>query len=529
MTFYDLFGTATSRPGSSPRGAVDPDEETVVASENRNSMERELREICLKWVFPLTGDKRKAIQGHFNMLGMMMKAYPDLVVIDNKAREHVEKKTMKTTEQHRPFEFFPDLRSRSHRSLVCIHRIRTSTSLAELKEAWGVLDELKKQKAYVRTHAFGEKDREISHIGFIPGVNMMNISKEVVEDEILGMIKRTNAEVPNFEIVQVGVDMGKGSKLSERTRAYEIQCPQRNASSLAKMLQSGAFIDHPVYVPYRMKQSNPEVFKQAIKRQIKILAEQWVIKLQGFTPDMIAFTRDKVLESWAVGIVPTKNTALGEWKILVDKNSFKHTVAWLREHWVEIMELIPPEVVESSPFLDPNVASKIGTPMDTASEEGTVDTYGTILSSLYYGNESDLDVQSEASESEEIIPASGPVRLPSYAQVARGTPSTVSQISGWTDRRQEEFHQLHEQNSDLHDKFNQVSEELSELKALIRQLLSKEPSGCREQSPAKKQAIFESPDRSERRKQREVVDAMETEFGSTNNDPKAGNLQRMQE
>ena len=92
------------------------------------------------------------------------------------------------------------------------------------------------------------------------------------------------------------------------------------------------FKEKPVYVPYRMKQTNPETFKQAIKRQIKILSEQWVIKIQGFTTDMIAFTRDKILESWAVGIVPTKKTTAGEWKILVDRKDYRNTMAWLREY-----------------------------------------------------------------------------------------------------------------------------------------------------------------------------------------------------
>lgn len=166
MSLYSLFSSAGSQTRHEPMGEREDEEATVIASENRSSNGREQREICLKWVFPLTGDKRKALQSHHNMLGMMLRAYPDLVIIDNKSREHVDKKTMKSTEQNRPFEFYSDLRSRRNKSLVCIHRVRTQHSLAELKDAWGVIEELKKQKAYVRTHAFGEKDREISHLGF---------------------------------------------------------------------------------------------------------------------------------------------------------------------------------------------------------------------------------------------------------------------------------------------------------------------------------------------------------------------------
>lgn len=340
MALYSLFGQTSTRPRAQDTDGIEEDEATVVASENRSSNEKEMREFCVKWVYPLTGDKRKAMQSHYNILGMMMKAYPEITVIDNRNREHMDKKTMKTTERSRPFEFYSDVRSKKKKTLVCIHKIRTRYSLAELKDAWGVIEELKKQKAYVRTHAFNEKEREISHIGFIPGVSMVNIPKEVIKDEIMSMLKTTQAEIPNFEIVQVRVDMGKGSKMAERTRAYEIQCPQKQASRLAKMLQAGVFQEKPVYIPYRMKQTNPTVFKNAIKKQIQTLADQWVIKVQGFTPEMMAFARDKILESWAEAVVPTKNDELGEWKILVHRQKHGSTMEWLKEYWAEIIESI---------------------------------------------------------------------------------------------------------------------------------------------------------------------------------------------
>jgi hypothetical protein len=247
-----------------------------------------------------------------------------------------------------------------------------------LKDAWGVYEELRKQKAYVRTHVFGEKDREISHIGFIPGVSMLNVPREIVKAEILSMLRMHHEEIPRFEVVQVGVDMGKGSKTSERTRAYEIQCLQRDASRLAKMMQSGVFREKPIYVPYHMKRSNPSIFKRAIKRQIKTLADQWVIKVQGLTDDMVDTIRDKILESWAQSIVPTKNTNRGEWKILVEREHHTSTLEWLKEHWVDIIELIPVDIQEMSPFDSPKVTTRMHQNTELGSEEGTVDTYGTV-------------------------------------------------------------------------------------------------------------------------------------------------------
>ena len=93
MTSYSIFGSRNSAPPAQRSNTIDDDEQTVMASENRTSTDREMQEICLKWVFPATGDKKKALQSHYSMLGMIMKAYPDLVIIDNKAREHTERKS----------------------------------------------------------------------------------------------------------------------------------------------------------------------------------------------------------------------------------------------------------------------------------------------------------------------------------------------------------------------------------------------------------------------------------------------------
>ena len=189
--------------------------------------------------------------------------------------------------------------------------------------------------ANISYHAFGEKDREISHIGFIPGVHMVHIPKCYVKNKIMTMLKQDNGDVPNFEIVQVRVDMGNGCKASERTRAYEIQCVQKDASGLAKRLQSGQFKTNPVYVPYRIKKSDPNTFKRAISRQNKILSEQWVIKAQGFTPEMIAKIHDNI-SPHVEAAIPTANTEKGEWKFLVTRAKYTQSIKWLRENWEEI-------------------------------------------------------------------------------------------------------------------------------------------------------------------------------------------------
>lgn len=511
---------------------MDDDADTVVASENRSANDREMKEICLKWVFPMTSDKKKILHGHCAILAMMMKAHPELVIIDNKAREHVDKKTMKATERSRPFEFYADLRNKNNKTMVCIHRVRTQKPLTELKGSWGVIDELQKHRAYVRMHAFNEKEREISHLGFLPGINMANTGRDIVKEEIMSMLKKDNQEIPKFEIVQVGVDMGKGSKLAERTRAYEIQCVHSDASRLSKMLQSGHFQTHPVYVPYRLKKADPKTFKGAIKRQIQVLADQWVIKLQGFNTEMIQHVRDKILESPVEAIVPVPKTTKGEWKLLINRHQYKRAMQWIRNHWEEIMQQIPQDMIAASSFDEQKIKTKDSTRYEPDSEEGTVDTYGTILSSLYEGsNDIDNDNEEDSAASESESPTEEGLRNHpvTYAQVMKGQTSSVSQVSGWTDPKHDDFIQLQEKNNKLEDQLNKVTAELGELKNLLQQLIVQTKQPEEQGPPTKKQATFATPKQSEKRSQRLHSVNNESEGEPPDNGSDPGKVQDMEE
>lgn len=507
MKLYSIFGNAGNEDQDNGRETNENDDATVIASENRSGNGRELREICLKWAFPMSGDKKKIMKSHHEILAKMLQANPGLIIIDNKGQEHTEKRTMAPSDRNRPFDFYHEKHGRTNqRTLACIHRLRTDKSLTELKESWGVLEELDKSKAYVRGHAFGEKEREISHIGFLPGVNMMNTNNGVVKSEIIQMLRVDNAEIPKFEIVQVRVDMGKGSKSSERTRAYEIQCLTKDAPRLSKLLQTGQFRVKPVYVPYRMKNSKPEVFKSAIKRQIKVLADQWVIKIQGFTPEMVHYLKQHVTDYKIEAVVPTYNTSKGEWKMLVHRNDHRKAVQTLKSKWNELIAEIPTTIKNDSPYDDPKIVSRNAATYASSSEEGTVDTYGTILSSLYYGSEKEIDASSEVTDGDQSNADDKEDRPVSYAKVLKGVNSSVSQVTGWTEQRQDEFAKLKEQHTNLEEKFNTVTAELSELKQMMQQLLVQSSQSGTIEPPPKKQATFNTPKRQEKRTSRIATD-----------------------
>ena len=203
-------------------------------------------------------------------------------------------------------------------------------------------------------------------------------------------------------------------------------------------------------------------------------------------------------------------------------------MAWLQNHWEEILGRIPPEVLASNPHEEPKIATKNAATFEPGSEEGTVDTYGTILSSLYGGGEDVDEVQSDVSDEEESNEA--PVRnYPvTYAQVMKGPNSAVSQVTGWTEQRTEEIVKLQEKNTKLEDQLNTVTAELGELKNMLQQLLQLNKQQQEHDPPTKKKATFGTPTRKDRRSRTEEEDTeMRTE--PAKNGSETGQDQNMEE
>jgi hypothetical protein len=56
----------------------------VITGENPNSNGQKISEICLRWEFPTTMDKKTLVKSHLDILKAMKSAFPNLTVIDNK-------------------------------------------------------------------------------------------------------------------------------------------------------------------------------------------------------------------------------------------------------------------------------------------------------------------------------------------------------------------------------------------------------------------------------------------------------------
>lgn len=83
MVKLSPFATSSLRSSQESSEGVDNDEDTAVMEPNCNKNERRMKELCLKWVFPLKADGRQSLRSHWPMNAIMFDAFPDITVIGN--------------------------------------------------------------------------------------------------------------------------------------------------------------------------------------------------------------------------------------------------------------------------------------------------------------------------------------------------------------------------------------------------------------------------------------------------------------
>jgi len=227
--------------------------------------------LCIKWVFPLKHDGRQVLRSHWTMLSLMYDAFPDIVVIRKGSHNNTtnceefetknECKPKKQARKGQHFRLHNDVKHSKRQTTTIIHRISTTRSLKELKTADGVIKKLQDEKAYVRLHSFSETAVDIAHLGFINGVNPYHTPAEHVRKELSDMLQHDNQEIPNFEIVKVRVSTKNARSWKDRVEAYEVQCMQQNASTLAKKFREGQFEQEQVVIPYYYRKATQRCFK----------------------------------------------------------------------------------------------------------------------------------------------------------------------------------------------------------------------------------------------------------------------------
>ena len=580
MVKLSPFATRSLAPNPESPPNENDDDVTVEMAANRAEKAREMKEFCVKWVFPLKHDGRQVLRQHWNMIGMMFDAFPDIVVIGNGSNNNItnceefetknECKPSKQAGKGQHFRLHNDVRNPKKQTTTIIHRFRTTRSLKELKSAEGVIRKLQEERAYVRLHAFAEIDVHVAHLGFVHSVNPYHTPAEHVKQGLLGMLHQDQTEVPNFEIVKVRVMTENAKSWKDRVEAYEVQCVQQHASTLAQMLRLGSFKKEPIVIPYYYRKSQPKMFQGALNRQRRVLLTQYVIKMDGISSEMAPIISEAITIPTVTGMVPSPKTHLGEWRLLVDQSAFQDAIKWLHQHWNEIIDSIPEDLVDGSPFNhEPRITSRLGKTREDPyssdqSADGTIDSYGTLLSALF---EQDADASIASDDGNSKKQSKSPTAPVSYAKVASQGSSSVSVTSAVTTPTldvefRNELSILRRENEDLKkrqaDEARQIRSEHEKQMEKLRQDNFLQLASLREDNanlqqdvmlirdmlfqmqghpqrasdvPSKRQAVFDTPTkRKDTRHGRHVLEDDNTKLrGSAPSSPIPGETQAMEE
>ena len=535
MVKLSPFAAHLSRPTAENVQEDSSDDETVRMATNRVKKDREMKELCIKWVFPLKHDGRQVLRNHWNMLSLMYDAFPDIIVIGNGSHNNItnceefdtknECKPKKQAGKGQHFRLHNDVKNSKRQTTTIIHRIRTTRSLKELKSADGVIKKLQDEKAYIRLHSFSETAVDIAHLGFIHSVNPYHTPADHVKQELLEMLKQDNEEIPNFEIVKVRVSTENARSWKDRVDAYEVQCVQQNASTLAKKFREGQFEQEPVVIPYYYRKSHPKMFLGALNRQRKVIMTQYVIKIDSVTPEMAPFLSNAIDLETIHGMVPSLKKDMGEWRLLVDKSNFDTAMKWLFQNWNTIVESIPQTLLDTSPFpSEPKIASRLGRKShdpysSEASEDGTLDSYGTILSAMFEADADDTSFATVETDEQKQSNIRAPV---SFAKVVAGGASTTSVASAVTTpiievefraeleqlrkeneaikrnameealrARREHEQQISELRSENQNQVEGLREDLKVIRDMLFNMQGIRPRAT--EAPSKRQAVFDTP------------------------------------
>ena len=449
--------SAGPNPDSTPTHEL-MDDVTEQAGSNRERNDGQEEEILVKWQMPgnfhIAAAKRQLIQ----LLATLMMAHPErITIIDRKQQEWfysesmVEEQFIKIVE---PLAVQLHAVKNKEQQVICwvsIIKMRTSTTLQEWKNDEEFYSQAREAKIYAFPHPFGYDEWDVVSIGFLKNYHVVHYPREVLQNTLVQVLEEQDSAPPAFQLIPQRVST-KDNKAS--TKAFTIQCMKKSADKLIHLFTHGRFrqVANQVFVPFKYKRSQPDLFLQCIRQQNEVYHKTWIIKLEGITQEAMEYLAPEIGKIKGIfHIVPSKRASkIGEWKILADQSKCSYIHRTLVQKWYELIALVPGKVKENSPdeFPTPAVSSrKIRDYQDEASDD---DSYGSLLTSA-------TDTSQMTTEDTFLDELPTTYQYPTYAAAARTAESTssvgstqtssptTSAVTDWQQEKQELDRQLQQQ------------------------------------------------------------------------------------
>ena len=403
------------------------DDATEQAGSNRERNDGQEEEILVKWQMPGNTDLSAAKRQLIQLLATLMMAYPErITIIDRKQQEWLytesvtEEQFTKTVEPMAVQLHAVKNKKQQVIRWVSIIKMRTSTTLQEWKNDDEFYSQAREAKIYAFPHPFGYDEWDVVSIGFLKNYHVVHYPREVLQNTLARLLEEQDSAPLVFQLIpqRISTNDNKAS-----TKAFTIQCMKKSADKLIHLFTHGRFrqATNQVFVPFKYKRSQPNLFLQCIRQQNEVYHKTWIIKLEGIHQAAMEYLAPEIGKIKGIfHIVPSKKVSkIGEWKVLADQSKCSYIHRTLVQNWHDLISLVPREVQENAPdeFPVPAVSSrKIREYQDEVSDD---DSYGSLLTSA-------TDTSQLTTEDTFLDDLPTTYQYPSYAAAARTAESTSS-------------------------------------------------------------------------------------------------------
>jgi hypothetical protein len=248
-----------------------------------------------------------------------------------------------------------------------IHRIQTSYSLSAIRNQPAVFKILRQYNVFLRQHNFTEDIWDTIPTGFLIGIAPTFYTPEMAAKKLTQKVFSVNkkAKLPPFKMVFSSPYVKSPEDGRQfRTKAYTIEVNRSDGPTALRILKD-TFRDQCQFVPMKMKYVNPPAYAKAIQQQTHYLNELYVIPLLGMTDDALMYIQEPIKAAPGVtDIAQTKNYMVsGRYNILVKKELFKETKAWLIQNFQKLYDQYVAEDAKPHPDAfsgPPRIASDYG-------------------------------------------------------------------------------------------------------------------------------------------------------------------------
>ena len=415
------------------------EDDTEMAGANRERNDQEEREILVKWQMPGNHDTAGAKRQLTQLIAELLMCFPDTTLIDHKKREWIF--TADDTED----KFLPEMdkaafqlhpiknKTQKIARWIAITKFRTSSSISAWKNNDYFSDQVIEAKTYLFSHPFGYLEWDTTSIGFIKDIHAVHYNSEYLHKTINEAMKVHDKNPPIFQLIPQKIT---NQDKTASTRAYTVQCTKEEAKRMSQLFTKGELRTTQMFIPFRYKRSQPELFTKCIKQQNEVYYKTWIIKLEGISEEIMHFIQNEItIHQGVFHVVPSKRyTEIGEWKILVDQNRSSFIHRQLQSNWANLMSNVPTNFIDQTPagWSVPRISSK--KIRDYQDESSDNDSYGSLLTSgtnesiLTYGDESLHELPTEY-QFQSYAEATAP---PAKTVTATSTASpTTSDLTEW--------------------------------------------------------------------------------------------------